>query len=185
MNYHDFYAKLFKPVEADIGSLDEDSIVAIIGFDFGGPLNFCTVGRERKDEFITYVSCELAVRDDQPVGEIGPYELLMTCNDEDWCMPVLTDIGRMSLEELFEHGHTLDLGPLVEKSFPIQGIVFEEFARVRIKLRRYGILRCHGITRAEMEFAQQYGVGELIDRLIEAGVYPKTDTGRKSINLAV
>jgi hypothetical protein len=184
MNYQDFYAKLFKPVEDDIGSLDKETIVALVGFDFGGPLNLCTVGRKRKDEFITYVSCELAVRDDQQVGGIGPYELMMTCNDEDWCRSVLTDIGQMSLEALFEHGHTLDIGPWAKKSFPIQGIAFEEFAVVRIGRRKYGILRCHGITRPEMEFAQQHGVDELILRLREAGVYPKTDTGRRSIKLA-
>src|SRR5262245_9005958 len=181
MNYQEFYSKLFKPVEEEIGILDRETIVSIVGFDWGGPLNICTIGRKQKKKFVTYVTCELAVRDDQKIGGIGPYELMMTSDDENWSRSVLTNVGRMSLEELFEHGHTLDIAPWVKKQFPVQGIAFEQFAKIKIGRRKYGILRCHGITRAELEFAQQQGVDRLIRHLKEDGVYPNTSIRRKTI----
>src|SRR5262245_7468527 len=94
MDYQEFYRQLFVPLEASIGPIDRDTIVAIIGFDGGGPLNFCTIGCERSGPCITYVSCELAVRDEQIPCEFGRYELLSTCDDEKWVRSIVSDIGR-------------------------------------------------------------------------------------------
>jgi hypothetical protein len=181
MDYEPFYKDLFKPVVKQFGPLDRNSIMAIIGFDLGGPLNFSTVGREKKKALITYISCELAVREDQRTGRIGPYELMTHCDDEQWVRSVISSVGRMTLDELFESAHTLDIGGWVKKSAPLQGIFFEEFACVRIKGKKHGILRCMGITRDEMEFAQSEGLGPLLMRLMKAGVYPNTMTRRKSV----
>jgi hypothetical protein len=111
MNYDSFYSALFQPVDDSFGPRDPDTIVALIGFDLGGPLNLCTWGGATGDQTTTYVSCELAVRDDQITGELGPYELMVTCDEETWVRSVLSDIGRMSLEARFYHHHTLDIGP--------------------------------------------------------------------------
>ena len=61
MDYQRFYKQLFQPIEERIGHVDEASIMAIIGFDCGGPVTLCTVGRGR-EQFVTYVTCELSVR---------------------------------------------------------------------------------------------------------------------------
>jgi hypothetical protein len=180
--YRKFYAQLFAPIEVQLGAIDANSLVAIIGFDCGGPLNFCTVGKGR-EKFVTYVSCELAVRDDQKFGETGPFEVMMTCDSEEWVRKVLTDIGRMSLDGVFAQGHTVDISPMVEPSSPIKGLVTEEFARVRIDGRSYGILRFHGVTQPELEFAMKYGTDELLTRLRQAEVYPRTSVNRESIKL--
>ncbi|MBI5477247.1 MAG: suppressor of fused domain protein [Deltaproteobacteria bacterium] len=180
MDYHAFYAELFGPVEELVGPIDPMTIVALIGFDAGGPLNLCTVGRDARTPFVTYVTCELAVRDDQATGYMGPYELMMTCDDEDWCRPLLSDIGRMTLEDVFEHGHTLDVGAWVGESSPIQGVVFEEFARLVIEGRPFGILRVTGVTRDELDFATEHSVDKLVQRLKAAGVCPQTSLARPS-----
>lgn len=185
MEYQAFYSQLFKPLEADWGELDSDSIVAIIGFDAGGPLNFSTIGRSQKQQFVTYVSCELAVRDDQQVSEWGPYELMMTCNDDDWCRAILTDIGNMSLDVQFGHGHTLDIKPWVAEDFPLQGIAFELYKTVEVEQKTYAIFRCHGITREELEFAYLHGVDELLACFVQAEIYPNTDTTRRTVKLTV
>src|SRR5690242_1554660 len=107
MNYDEFYQKLFEPLIEQFGPMDRDTIVAIVGFDMGGPLNFCTFNQKSESGCKTYVSCELAVRDQQQPSEFGRYELLANCDDEKWVRSVLSDIGRMSLDVTFGDGHTL------------------------------------------------------------------------------
>jgi hypothetical protein len=181
MNYQEFYKKLFAPIEKKIGPIDRDTIVAIVGFDMGGPLNLCTVGRAHRRRFVTYVSCELAVREDQRAGSLGPFELMMTCNDENWCRSTLTSIGRMTLDEIFDHHHTMDISACLKKKSLVQGIIFEKFTSLRVGRKKYGILYCHGVTRNELEFAMEHGSKALLSRLKKAKIYPNTDPTRSSI----
>ena len=64
MDYNSFYSKLFAPLESLLGSIDVDTLVAVIGFDEGGPLNFCIIGLGSPDPIRTYVSCEMAIREE-------------------------------------------------------------------------------------------------------------------------
>jgi hypothetical protein len=178
MDCKSFYKQLFKPVEERIGPIDAKTMVALIGFDCGGPLNICTVGRGR-DRFVTYLSCELALRHSQKTGDAGPFEVMMVCDNEHWIRNMLTRIGRMSFESVFESGDTIDVGQVVESNCPVQGLVVEEFARVRIDGRSHAILLFHGVTRAELEFAMSVGSDELLDRLKRTGVYPRTSIYRR------
>jgi Suppressor of fused protein (SUFU) len=180
MDEHRFYTELFAPLERTIGPLDSDTIVAIVGFDVGGPLNFCTIGHG-KGRFTTYVSCELAVRSEQQPAEFGRYELLTTCDDEKWVRSIVTDIGRMSLEVAFDDGHTLDIGSWVEPTDFIQGVVFETVCESEIDGEAYGVLRVVGVSRPEMDFARAHGSSSLLERLTKAGVYPNTTAARSSV----
>ena len=126
--------------------------MAVIGFDCGGPVSLCTVDYGR-EQFVTYVTCEFAVREEQQQAKFGNYEMMLTCDDEAWCGRILMKIGHMSLECVFEHGHTVDIGHIVGPDCPLQGLVVEEFARVTVDGRGYGLLRFHGVTRSELEFA--------------------------------
>ena len=138
-----------------------------------------------RDQFTTYVTCELSVRDEQRPAEFGRYEVMMTCDDEKWAHKMLTKIGQMSLETAFADGHTIDIGPVVGANFPVQGLVAEEFDRVTVDGRGYGILYFHGVTRSELEFATVVGTDKLLQRLRQAGIYPRTNTRRKeSVGLA-
>jgi hypothetical protein len=179
MTQDDFYAKLFAPLERELGRVDPVTLVAIVGFDAGGPLNFCTVG-SRSRRRVAYVSCELAVRREQIPSDFGRYELLCSCDDEQWVRSHVSDIGRMSLEARFGHHHTLDIGPWVRPRDPIQGVLFEKVYATRIGRTSYGVLRCIGITRPEMELARGEGVPRLLSRLAKARVYPHTSVRRKS-----
>jgi hypothetical protein len=181
MDDHEFYLRLFAAFRPHIGPIDKNTIVAIVGFDAGGPLNFCTIGAERAERFVTYISCELAVRREQQPSEFGRYELLISCDSEKWVRSIVTEIGRMSLETVFGHHHTLDIGAWVEPGDLIQGVVFEEVCAAHVDGQNYGILRCVGITRSELEFALQRGSAELLDCLREAGVYPNTSVRRESV----
>lgn len=155
MDVRRFYAELFAPLEHTIGRLDQDTLVAIVGFDAGGPLNFRSSGRG-EGRFTTYVSCELAVRSEQQPAEFGRYELLTTSDDEEWVMSVVTRIGRMSLETAFDEGHTLDIVAWVEPTDIIQGVIFEQLFGTEIDGEGYGVLRVIGVTRPEMDFARAH-----------------------------
>ena len=170
---HQFYDALFEPIAERMGSLDADTIVSIIGFDAGGPLNLCTVGYG-KQAFVTYVSCELALRDDQRIGDDGPYELMVVCNDEDWARNVLTGIARLGLEAQLAGGHTIDISALVGRGSAIQGAVLEEFASVKIRRRHYRILLVHGVSGHELARARDQGAVAWLKARRAASAYPQT-----------
>ena len=180
-SYRTFYEQLFARLEAMCGALDPETVFAIAGFDGGGPLNFCTIGSRSGDPFVTYVSCELAPREEQQPSPAGRYELLTTCDEEHWVRSVLSGIGRMSLEVSFGDGHTLDIGAWVAGSEPIQGVLFEQVYATEVDATPYAVLRVIGITRAEMDYARERGAEALIRALEHAGVYPRTIVSRPPV----
>ena len=156
-----------------MGPLDAETIVSIIGFDAGGPLNLCTIGHGQQP-FVTYVSCELAVRDDQLVGDGGPYELMTVCDDEEWARKVLTGIARLGLEAQLDGGHTIDIRALIGRKPVIQGVVLEEFASITIRQRYYRILLVHGVSRPELSTVRDQGSATWLKNRRAASAYPRT-----------
>ncbi len=181
MDYKRFYAQLFAPLEAEIGPIDPETICAIIGFDGGGPLSFNTIGAKQGGPFVTYVSCELAVREEQQPSNLGRFELLCSCDDEQWVRTILSELGRMSLQSTFGHGHTIDIGPLVGSEAPLQGVWLEGECCVPIADELFSVYRVIGITRAEMEYKLAQGSESLVSILKAGGVYPHTVVNRKSV----
>jgi hypothetical protein len=180
MEHQPFYRQLLAPLEVQFGPVDSMTLAGIIGFDAGGPLNFSTFRPQTASPCITYVSCELAIREEQHPSEFGRYELLATSDDEDWVRSIVSDIGRMTLETSFGDGHTMDIGPWMDDGDPIQGVVFERVTSMQIAGQPFGILRVIGVTRDELAFAQSHGVDVLMSKLREANVYPCTFVGRPS-----
>jgi hypothetical protein len=181
VDYQRFYADLFAPLEAEIGPIDPDTIFAIMGFDGGGPLNFSTIGAGSGEPYVTYISCELAVRAEQVPSDTGRYELLCSCDDEEWVRSILTKLGQLSLEVKFGHWHTIDIGPVVAADAPIQGVLFETQCTSMVDGEIYAVFRVIGITRNEMEYKQASGSAQLVEALKAAGVYPHTAVGRASV----
>jgi hypothetical protein len=91
----------------------------------------------------------------------------------------------MSIHTVFEDGDTMDIGGWVNSGLfrrkpRIQGLLFKQECSMTIDGGRFGIVRCIGITRREMEFAQKKGSSELISHLAKVGIYPHTFTTRNS-----
>jgi hypothetical protein len=177
--------KFFRCVDEQIGPFDRPFEFRPFPFDSGGALNFLKIAAKEGETFSTFVSWDLFGHEKQKRGKFGRYELLAVCNDENWCMDVLTHIGQQGLNELIEPGDTFDLGPLIIPESPLQGVVFE--AALQLKLRQWiwsepcGLLRCIGVTRPELEFAKKLGVPALMERLKRAGIYPSTVAQRKNL----
>jgi hypothetical protein len=181
LDYQRFYKLLFAPLEAQIGPIDPNTLFAIIGFDCGGPLNFSTIGAGLGEVIVTYISCELAVREEQVPSDLGRYELLCSCDDEQWVRSNITGLGRMSRETKFGHGHTVDMGGVVGPDVLIQGVVFEQQSTAMIDGVSYAVLRVIGLTRAEMDYKRKHGLPALVRVLKQGGVYPNTLIHRASL----
>lgn len=169
-----FYKALFAPLEAQVGALDPETITPIVGFDAGGPVSLVTVGRACGEEFVTYITCELAVRPDQQPSTSGRYELALTCNNADWASELLTNIAHMTLEVAFGHGHTLDVKPWLGRRSPVQGLAFEGLSQSTIEGEPYSVLRLHGLSRHELKQAYQGGVEAVLAQRHSQGLYPRT-----------
>jgi hypothetical protein len=176
--------KFFKQIDEQFGPFDRPFLFRVFPFDAGGALNLLTVGA-RRESFVTYVTWDLFGHDEQKHGRLGRYELAAVCDDENWCIEILTKIGRQSLETVLNPGDTLDIGPWVDSSAVLQGIVFEEACSLRIRVgihrEQCGLLRCIGITRQELQYAKDNGVPSLIRLLQDAGIYPRTTINRSSV----
>lgn len=181
VDYNKFYAKLFAPLAAQIGPLDPEGIFHLMGFDGGGPLNFSTIGRGRDGPLTTYISCELAVREEQVPSDFGRYEFVCSCDDENWVRRNVSNLGRMSLQTAFGHGHTVDIGRVAGQDASIQGVLLQSECRLQIDGESYAILRVIGITRAEMEFKRSEGSDALVEALKLLDVYPHTLVHRASV----
>jgi Suppressor of fused protein (SUFU) len=183
-DYRAFYAGLFEPIERQVGKLDKLTITALVGFPMGGPVNLATVGKQAGEEFVTYASCELACYEEQQESSEGPFEIMVTSNDEDWARAVVTAAGQVSFEAPLDAGHTIDVGPILRDiNARLQGLIFERFSTSNIGGRQYGILSAIGVTRAELDWSKENAVGELIKKLKAAGVYPRSDVRRRSVSL--
>ena len=176
MNRYDlFYRELFSDVVFSHGPLNPDTLTSVIGFTAGGPVSLCTVRSTPSAKYTTYVTCELAVRADQrPSPSVGRYELLLTCDDEEWSRRVLTEIADMSFTSTFKAGDTLDISPIVEPSDHLQAVAFETFSTRRIQRQQCGILRVHGLTRHELEQAKSSSVKAVLEAHRSRGTYPWT-----------
>ncbi len=186
MDYKKFYDELYSPLVATLGPTDSSAVLAIVGFAAGGPLNFCTFGRYANNSFVTYVSCELTLTTEQKPNAVGRYELLASCDSEEWVRSILSNTGRMSFNSVFKSMQTMDIGRWVNKGWfqrkpSLQALLFEQECKVTIDGQDYGILRCIGITRDEMEYAKTHGSPALVSLLKKAGVYPHSITSRRSV----
>lgn len=184
----DFAKLFFDSIDKEFGPFDRPFQFRPFPFETGGALNFLTIGAG-KEQIVTYVSWDLIGQAHKKLGNLGQYELLAVCDDEEWCLDIITNIGRQTLVEVFESGDIMDIYPWSKKySSNISGMLFDEAFSIQIEhaleWRKYSLLRCVGITSQELEFARKYGSQILIDRLKSSNVYPKTILGRASVNLA-
>src|SRR3954468_22638704 len=101
VNVPELAKSYFRLIEHQFGPFDRPIQFRPFPFDAGGALNFLTVGANTK-QFVTYVSWDLFGHPEQKRGSLGRYELLTVCEDEKWCLDILTNVGRQSLKSIFE-----------------------------------------------------------------------------------
>jgi len=182
-NFPAFYSQLLGPVEGAFGPLDQTQLTPQVSFAEGGPVNIATVGRERRAHYVTYVTCELACYCNQRPSPVGPFEILVTANDQGWAQTILSALGRLSFDDELDQGHSVNVGRIVGPATSLQGVIFERFSTTKIGNRHYSILRAIGVTRPEMEWCLRFSPVALVKRLKQAGLYPNSDVRRGSVPL--
>jgi len=183
MSVSELAKEFFRVIEGQFGPFDRPIQFRPFPFDAGGALNFLTVGAGQKT-CVTYISWDLFGHPKQKRGSLGRYEVLALTDDEDWCIDVLTRVGNQCLQDLFKPGDTLDIAQWTSPNAAMQGIIFEEAFKTRLRSgERCGLLRCIGVARQELEFAVRQGVPALIEHLKRNDIYPRSMTHRAPVKL--
>lgn len=133
---------------------------------------------------VTYVTSDLTGPGNQGQieTEIGNYELMIcTKVDSEWAAGIVSSIAAYTLEAALNPGDTMDMNfPNTSK---LKALIFVEpkLPAFRIWKREYGILLCVGITRSELEYAQEKGSEALLEVLEKNNILPYTDFDRNSM----
>ena len=135
MSYEQHYKALFAPLEKEFGDLDSETIMAIVGFSVGGPINLC-----QRAEARLLVTCELSVYDKQKASTDGiNFELFSKDDfDEKTARAVFTAIGSLSMEAQLGDGHTVDV-TVAETGVDI--VRLEMFSTTIVEGRKFGLYR--------------------------------------------
>ncbi|CAN5739975.1 hypothetical protein BH24DEI2_BH24DEI2_13430 [soil metagenome] len=137
MNYAEFYATLFKPLERKFGKLDSETLAYVIGFSASGPVS---MKRQKRSELFT--TCELAAYLEQQVSSEGlKYELFAVGFSEDWCRKVFTALGSLSKEVGLGDNHTVDVSDTVEAEEKVKAVQLRLFSQCTYQKSRYGLYR--------------------------------------------
>lgn len=178
-----FYARLFAPAEKAYGKRHALTLSSVVGFQAGGPVGLFTFAGKQPKGFVTYGTCELACYQGQQESAQGPFELLLTCNDERWARAVLTGAGALSFDAVLDDGHSLDLGRGRPSPKALQGLVLHRFSYLRQDSQPFCVLRAVGVTASELKFAQTHGVEALLPLLERGGALARTDVSRGAVAL--
>jgi len=151
-----------------------------LGFDIGGGADVYIY--KNHIDGVVYLTADL-IGKKQVKNSIGNYEL-MICHSEaqDWGASLISKLSYYTLESSLNSGETMNLGGnFVLDNSEIKALIFSKYADFKVKGKKYGILLVVGITADELDWARENGGENLIEKLKNAGVYPKTDFKRKSI----
>jgi len=142
MDYEKFYSMLFKDLVDRFGPLDRESIVSIIGFSAGGPVNISKIDSKK-----IYVTCELADYKEQvKSSENLNYEFLAVEKfDSDWCRTVFTALAALGMEAELGDGHTVDISGVVEDDDPVKVVSLSLFSSIVYHGKKYGIYQVSNV----------------------------------------
>lgn len=133
-----------------------------------------------------FVTADLVGCGGQPENSLGAYELMICTRElDDWAPSLISRLAPYTLEATIEPGETMDMDGALPEGTTLAALVFTEpdveRNRFVVQGRRAGLLLCVGITRDELEFTRQNGLGPLESLLREKQVYPFTDLRRDSV----
>jgi hypothetical protein len=181
VDYDDFYRRLFAPIVAIAGPEDPATLTSIVGFSAGGPVSLSSFRGKSDPGCVTYATCELSQYTEQGTDASPHFELFITTNEEEFASALLTGLGALSLEASLGHHHTVDTSDIVPAESNIAGVVLEEFARVDVDGEPYALLRCIGLTGAELAQVRRRGATHVLGLLTGAGIYPRTPVPRVAV----
>jgi hypothetical protein len=182
VDYHKLYDKFVSILERRLGPKEDAVIHAIIGFEFGGPPDVLLFKHIRDISGTFYVTSDLLFSEHQPKNSLGRYEVAICLPEErQWAEHILFKLSQATLVETFDVGHTVDITAWVEDGCVIKGLLLTKLVSFRFSGQQFGALLCIGITRAELDYALEYGSQKLLSLLESEMKFPCTDLSRPSV----
>ena len=168
-------------LESVLGPSDDSVLHSPVPFELGGPADVL-IFREHV-EGVVYVTAGVIGDEDALPGDGGQYELMICLRDgEDWAPQLLSQLAMYTREAVLNSGDTMDIGPALPQPTQLSAFLYHSYAAITVNEQPATVLLCVGITKDELAFASKKGSAALIERLKEAGIYPFTDLGRKSVS---
>ncbi len=165
-------------LEHELGKSDDKIAISSTPIYMGGGADVLTF--KNHVDGIAYVTAGLIGDVGQAANELGEYELMMCCREEnDWAPSLLSRLAPYTLETPLRPGETMDISPAMPKRSTIVALLFVSYREFRVNEAKAGLLLCIGITKFELANCRKNSPRVVLTKLKENGVFPFTDAHRK------
>ncbi|NMC21830.1 MAG: suppressor of fused domain protein [Thermogutta sp.] len=167
-------------LERHFGKCDQTVLHAAIPFEFGlnmgGSPDVVMFSRYTTGKL--YVTAGLIGSGQKPNSR-GNYELAVVHQgDEDWGVGIICRLAYYTLDNVIDHGQTMDVAEATPEGSTIAALLFKRIADFEVLGKPANVICCIGITKDELEYALEQGTAKLFQRLPSG--YLLTDLRRKS-----
>lgn len=167
-------------LEHELGKSDDMIAISPVPIYLGGGADVLTF--KKHVDGVAYVTAGLIGDDSQKKTPLGQYELMMSFGSgNDWAPSLLSRLAPYTFDAALNPGETMDIGPAMPKNSTIAGLLFVSYRQFKVNETNAGLLLCIGITESELAQCQTNGPDAVLAALKENGVFPFTDTQRKSV----
>ncbi len=167
-------------LEHELGESDGMIATSPVPIYLGGGADVLTF-RKHVDG-VAYVTAGLIGDDSQQKTPLGQYELMMCFRSEnDWAISLLSRLAPYTFDAALNPGETMEIGAALPENSTVTALLFVSYRQFKVNDTSAGILLCIGITDSELEECQTSGTDGVLAKLKRGGVYPFTDTERKSV----
>jgi hypothetical protein len=176
-------------LERVLGPMDRTVLHAVIPFAIGGGLDLYSFSKCLPGKVIATQELISRQRKDRAKkSSIGYYELVACLparkgSDEE-CIElvssILNPIAMYAFEAVLESGETAEVP--MEKG--TQGVVLVEYpseGKFKVKGEMFGLMTVVPVLASELKFARKHGVGALMQKMLDADVWPYADVKRKAV----
>ena len=130
---------------------------------------------------VAYVTAGLIGDGSQERTELGEYELMMCVREEnEWTPSLLSRLAPYTFDAALNPGETMDIAPAIPENATLAALLFVSYRKFKVNDTDAGALLCIGITESELAHCREHGHEDVLARLKDSGVFPFTDSHRKS-----
>ena len=167
-------------LEHELGKSDDKIATSPVPIYLGGGADVLTF--KKHVDGVAYVTAGLIGDDSQKKTPLGQYELMMCFRSaNDWAPSLLSRLAPYTFDAALNPGETMDFGPAMPENSSIAALLFVSYRQFKVDDANAGILLCIGITDSELAHCRTNGSDAVLAALKENGVFPFTDTQRKSL----
>ncbi|MEW6534566.1 MAG: suppressor of fused domain protein [Candidatus Auribacterota bacterium] len=155
-------------LEATFGKSDDIHLHALVPFEYGihlgGSPDIVSFSGFTSGKL--YVTTELIGYTDQKPNSEGNYELAIAHKgDEDWGVNIICRLAYYTLDNVLEHGETMDIANVTPDGSTIVALLFKRIASFQFQGNPANVICCIGITQHELDLCFKQGSTALLKKL--------------------